>query len=167
MSGAHIRIHRCVSDKSPPFSISVFGSFRVWKWFSGARRAVWLWQPGGEFRCWHICGPKGNFQSGWLCVFFRSAPEKEGPAVTSACWLKAPSAATGSAATIARYVALDIAVAQCWVEADLSCATLQMEFMGVVCRDAVNDCDIPENCTGDSSQVSWRPPCTDLRNIHI
>lgn len=29
-----------------------------------------------------------------------------------------------------------------------------MEFMGVVCRDAVNDCDIAENCTGDSSQVS-------------
>lgn len=65
----------------------------------------------------------------------------------------APCAATGSAATIARYEALHIAVAQCWVAADLSCATLQMEFMGVVCRDAVNDCDIPENCTGDSSQV--------------
>lgn len=29
-----------------------------------------------------------------------------------------------------------------------------MEFTGVVCRDAVNDCDIPENCTGNSSQVS-------------
>lgn len=33
-------------------------------------------------------------------------------------------------------------------------ALLQMEFMGVMCRDAVNDCDIPENCTGNSSQVS-------------
>merc|ERR1719419_408961 len=33
-----------------------------------------------------------------------------------------------------------------------------MEFMGVVCRDAVNDCDIPENCTGNSSQC---PP-----NVH-
>lgn len=37
---------------------------------------------------------------------------------------------------------------------DLYCVLLQMEFMGVVCRDAVNDCDIPENCTGNSSQVS-------------
>uniref|UniRef100_A0A7N6AG92 ADAM metallopeptidase domain 22 n=1 Tax=Anabas testudineus TaxID=64144 RepID=A0A7N6AG92_ANATE len=32
------------------------------------------------------------------------------------------------------------------------------QFMGVVCRDAVNDCDIPENCTGNSSQC---PP-----NVH-
>lgn len=23
----------------------------------------------------------------------------------------------------------------------------------MVCRDTVNDCDIPETCTGDSSQV--------------
>lgn len=37
---------------------------------------------------------------------------------------------------------------------DLYCMLLQMEFMGVVCRDAVNDCDIPENCTGNSSQVN-------------
>uniref|UniRef100_A0A3Q3ELH1 ADAM metallopeptidase domain 22 n=1 Tax=Labrus bergylta TaxID=56723 RepID=A0A3Q3ELH1_9LABR len=34
----------------------------------------------------------------------------------------------------------------------LCCNNCQMEFMGVVCRDAVNDCDIPENCTGNSSQ---------------
>ncbi|XP_029694355.1 disintegrin and metalloproteinase domain-containing protein 22 isoform X2 [Takifugu rubripes] len=40
----------------------------------------------------------------------------------------------------------------------LCCSDCQMEFMGVVCRDAVNDCDIPENCTGDSSQC---PP-----NVH-
>uniref|UniRef100_A0A673A5W0 ADAM metallopeptidase domain 22 n=1 Tax=Sphaeramia orbicularis TaxID=375764 RepID=A0A673A5W0_9TELE len=32
------------------------------------------------------------------------------------------------------------------------------QFMGVVCRDAVNDCDIPENCTGNSGQC---PP-----NVH-
>lgn len=29
----------------------------------------------------------------------------------------------------------------------------QYEQRGVVCRGAVNDCDIPETCTGDSSQV--------------
>ncbi|XP_061119610.1 disintegrin and metalloproteinase domain-containing protein 22 isoform X3 [Conger conger] len=40
----------------------------------------------------------------------------------------------------------------------LCCKNCQMEFMGVVCRDAVNDCDIPENCTGNSSQC---PP-----NLH-
>ncbi|XP_062395073.1 disintegrin and metalloproteinase domain-containing protein 22 isoform X2 [Sardina pilchardus] len=38
------------------------------------------------------------------------------------------------------------------------CKTCQMEYMGVVCREAVNDCDIPENCTGNSSQC---PP-----NVH-
>lgn len=40
-----------------------------------------------------------------------------------------------------------------WSLFDLYCILPQMEFMGVVCRDAVNDCDIPENCTGNSSQV--------------
>uniref|UniRef100_A0A3B4ZS79 ADAM metallopeptidase domain 22 n=1 Tax=Stegastes partitus TaxID=144197 RepID=A0A3B4ZS79_9TELE len=40
----------------------------------------------------------------------------------------------------------------------LCCNSCQMEYMGVVCRDAVNDCDIPENCTGNSSQC---PP-----NVH-
>ncbi|AWO96604.1 putative disintegrin and metalloproteinase domain-containing protein 22 [Scophthalmus maximus] len=40
----------------------------------------------------------------------------------------------------------------------LCCNSCQMEFMGVMCRDAVNDCDIPENCTGNSSQC---PP-----NVH-
>ncbi|XP_036395052.1 disintegrin and metalloproteinase domain-containing protein 22 isoform X1 [Megalops cyprinoides] len=40
----------------------------------------------------------------------------------------------------------------------LCCKNCQMEFMGVVCREAVNDCDIPENCTGNSSQC---PP-----NVH-
>uniref|UniRef100_A0A8B9L514 ADAM metallopeptidase domain 22 n=1 Tax=Astyanax mexicanus TaxID=7994 RepID=A0A8B9L514_ASTMX len=40
----------------------------------------------------------------------------------------------------------------------LCCNNCQMEFMGVICRDAVNDCDIPENCTGNSSQC---PP-----NVH-
>nr|XP_015806101.2 disintegrin and metalloproteinase domain-containing protein 22 isoform X2 [Nothobranchius furzeri] len=40
----------------------------------------------------------------------------------------------------------------------LCCKNCQMELMGVVCRDAVNDCDIPEHCTGNSSQC---PP-----NVH-
>ncbi|KAM9310193.1 disintegrin and metalloproteinase domain-containing protein 22 [Pholidichthys leucotaenia] len=40
----------------------------------------------------------------------------------------------------------------------LCCNNCRMEYMGVVCRDAVNDCDIPENCTGNSSQC---PP-----NVH-
>uniref|UniRef100_A0A673IZD4 Disintegrin and metalloproteinase domain-containing protein 22-like n=1 Tax=Sinocyclocheilus rhinocerous TaxID=307959 RepID=A0A673IZD4_9TELE len=34
----------------------------------------------------------------------------------------------------------------------LCCKNCQLEFMGVLCRDAVNDCDIPEMCTGNSSQ---------------
>lgn len=38
------------------------------------------------------------------------------------------------------------------------CKNCQLEYMGVVCREAVNDCDIPENCTGNSSQC---PP-----NVH-
>uniref|UniRef100_A0A8C2G120 ADAM metallopeptidase domain 22 n=1 Tax=Cyprinus carpio TaxID=7962 RepID=A0A8C2G120_CYPCA len=40
----------------------------------------------------------------------------------------------------------------------LCCKNCQLEFMGVLCRDAVNDCDIPEMCTGNSSQC---PP-----NLH-
>ncbi|XP_028327150.1 disintegrin and metalloproteinase domain-containing protein 22 isoform X2 [Gouania willdenowi] len=40
----------------------------------------------------------------------------------------------------------------------LCCNNCQMEVMGVRCRDAVNDCDIPEKCTGNSSQC---PP-----NVH-
>uniref|UniRef100_A0A3B3UI02 ADAM metallopeptidase domain 11 n=1 Tax=Poecilia latipinna TaxID=48699 RepID=A0A3B3UI02_9TELE len=31
-------------------------------------------------------------------------------------------------------------------------SVLQYELRGVTCRDGVNDCDIPETCTGDSSQ---------------
>lgn len=34
----------------------------------------------------------------------------------------------------------------------LCCRDCKYELRGVTCRDAVNDCDIPETCTGDSSQ---------------
>uniref|UniRef100_A0AAQ4R4H8 ADAM metallopeptidase domain 11 n=1 Tax=Gasterosteus aculeatus aculeatus TaxID=481459 RepID=A0AAQ4R4H8_GASAC len=34
----------------------------------------------------------------------------------------------------------------------LCCSSCKYERRGAVCRQAVNDCDIPENCTGDSSQ---------------
>nr|XP_061837848.1 disintegrin and metalloproteinase domain-containing protein 11-like isoform X2 [Nerophis lumbriciformis] len=34
----------------------------------------------------------------------------------------------------------------------LCCSGCRYEQRGVVCREAVNDCDIPETCTGDSSQ---------------
>ncbi|KAL4617746.1 disintegrin and metalloproteinase domain-containing protein 11-like isoform X4 [Arapaima gigas] len=32
------------------------------------------------------------------------------------------------------------------------CRPRQYELRGAVCREAVNDCDVPETCTGDSSQ---------------
>ncbi|XP_057673059.1 disintegrin and metalloproteinase domain-containing protein 11-like isoform X2 [Corythoichthys intestinalis] len=34
----------------------------------------------------------------------------------------------------------------------LCCSGCKYELRGAVCREAVNDCDIPETCTGDSSQ---------------
>uniref|UniRef100_A0A3Q0RXG8 ADAM metallopeptidase domain 11 n=1 Tax=Amphilophus citrinellus TaxID=61819 RepID=A0A3Q0RXG8_AMPCI len=34
----------------------------------------------------------------------------------------------------------------------LCCSGCKYELRGVVCRQAVNDCDIPETCTGDSSE---------------
>uniref|UniRef100_A0A673Z9J8 ADAM metallopeptidase domain 11 n=1 Tax=Salmo trutta TaxID=8032 RepID=A0A673Z9J8_SALTR len=34
----------------------------------------------------------------------------------------------------------------------LCCSGCRYELRGAVCRQAVNDCDIPESCTGDSSQ---------------
>ncbi|XP_062389003.1 disintegrin and metalloproteinase domain-containing protein 11-like isoform X1 [Sardina pilchardus] len=34
----------------------------------------------------------------------------------------------------------------------LCCRECRYELRGAVCRDAVNDCDIPETCAGDSSQ---------------
>ncbi|XP_042561125.1 disintegrin and metalloproteinase domain-containing protein 11-like, partial [Clupea harengus] len=40
----------------------------------------------------------------------------------------------------------------------LCCQRCRYELRGVVCRDAVHECDIPETCTGDSSQC---PP-----NVH-
>ncbi|XP_072522708.1 disintegrin and metalloproteinase domain-containing protein 11 isoform X2 [Salminus brasiliensis] len=40
----------------------------------------------------------------------------------------------------------------------LCCNRCRYEQRGIVCRDAVNDCDVPEMCTGDSSQC---PP-----NVH-
>uniref|UniRef100_A0A8C5WRZ6 ADAM metallopeptidase domain 22 n=1 Tax=Laticauda laticaudata TaxID=8630 RepID=A0A8C5WRZ6_LATLA len=36
----------------------------------------------------------------------------------------------------------------------LCCRKCQFELKGVICREAVNDCDIPETCRGDSSQCS-------------
>ncbi|XP_061441692.1 disintegrin and metalloproteinase domain-containing protein 22 isoform X2 [Rhineura floridana] len=36
----------------------------------------------------------------------------------------------------------------------ICCRKCQFEAKGVVCREAVNDCDIPERCTGDSNQCS-------------
>ncbi|XP_034984793.2 disintegrin and metalloproteinase domain-containing protein 22 isoform X11 [Zootoca vivipara] len=36
----------------------------------------------------------------------------------------------------------------------LCCKKCQFEAKGVVCREAVNDCDIAESCTGDSNQCS-------------
>uniref|UniRef100_A0A3Q4N2P6 ADAM metallopeptidase domain 11 n=1 Tax=Neolamprologus brichardi TaxID=32507 RepID=A0A3Q4N2P6_NEOBR len=36
----------------------------------------------------------------------------------------------------------------------LCCSGCKYEQRGVVCRQAVNDCDIPETCTGDSSECS-------------
>ncbi|KAL9868985.1 disintegrin and metalloproteinase domain-containing protein 22 isoform 7-T7 [Geothlypis trichas] len=36
----------------------------------------------------------------------------------------------------------------------LCCRKCQFEPKGVLCREAVNDCDIAENCTGNSSQCS-------------
>ncbi|XP_033836781.1 disintegrin and metalloproteinase domain-containing protein 22 isoform X2 [Periophthalmus magnuspinnatus] len=34
----------------------------------------------------------------------------------------------------------------------LCCNNCQMAFLGAVCREAVNDCDIPESCTGNSGE---------------
>ncbi|XP_053266476.1 disintegrin and metalloproteinase domain-containing protein 22 isoform X12 [Podarcis raffonei] len=36
----------------------------------------------------------------------------------------------------------------------LCCKKCQFEAKGIVCREAVNDCDIAESCTGDSNQCS-------------
>ncbi|XP_053117889.1 disintegrin and metalloproteinase domain-containing protein 22 isoform X13 [Hemicordylus capensis] len=36
----------------------------------------------------------------------------------------------------------------------LCCKKCRFEAKGVVCREAVNDCDIPESCTGESNQCS-------------
>ncbi|GCB73603.1 hypothetical protein scyTo_0002683 [Scyliorhinus torazame] len=37
----------------------------------------------------------------------------------------------------------------------LCCRGCQYEPRGVICRQAVNDCDVAEICTGDSSQCPW------------
>ncbi|XP_067825269.1 disintegrin and metalloproteinase domain-containing protein 11 [Heptranchias perlo] len=37
----------------------------------------------------------------------------------------------------------------------LCCRDCQYEPRGVICRQAVNNCDIAETCTGDSSQCPW------------
>uniref|UniRef100_A0AAZ3RL71 ADAM metallopeptidase domain 11 n=1 Tax=Oncorhynchus tshawytscha TaxID=74940 RepID=A0AAZ3RL71_ONCTS len=51
----------------------------------------------------------------------------------------------------------------------LCCSGCRYELRGAVCRQAVNDCDIPESCTGDSSQVLYStlhyyPGCP--HNVH-
>ncbi|MGH0161787.1 UNVERIFIED_CONTAM: hypothetical protein FKN15_045401 [Acipenser sinensis] len=50
------------------------------------------------------------------------------------------------------------AVNDCDIPENCTGNSSQLERVGAVCRDAVNDCDIPENCTGNSSQC---PP-----NVH-
>lgn len=38
----------------------------------------------------------------------------------------------------------------------IQCCSFQFQRLGTVCREAVNDCDIREICSGNSSQVTYK-----------
>uniref|UniRef100_A0A8C6YJ10 ADAM metallopeptidase domain 22 n=1 Tax=Nothoprocta perdicaria TaxID=30464 RepID=A0A8C6YJ10_NOTPE len=45
----------------------------------------------------------------------------------------------------------------------LCCRRCRFEPKGVLCREAVNDCDIAENCTGNSSQVTFNSSIQEMQ----
>lgn len=47
------------------------------------------------------------------------------------------------------------------------CPFFQFEPKGVLCREAVNDCDIAENCTGNSSQVIFRSYTPEMKKVPV
>lgn len=76
----------------------------------------------------------------------------EEPAVKNAHSRTTPCAAMDCAAVAVRCVRRGFYWKRQRTIVQLFCR-FQYELRGVVCREAVNDCDIPETCTGDSSQV--------------